>query len=56
MKQIPSPHQFRVMAIQSWILILLGFIALILAFSCSPRYGCTSSSGKNFKVGYHPKK
>lgn len=56
MKQPLTAHKYRQMGIHAWLLILIGFMGLILAFSCSPRYGCASSSGKNYKVGYHPKK
>ncbi len=53
-KQTPTPHQLRQQSIHGFIFILIGFIALIMAFSsCSPyRNGCKEVRGKNYKVGY----
>lgn len=51
------PHRERVSVIKVILSLLLAFIAVYLVISCStPKYGCRSTSGANYKAGYHPKK
>lgn len=47
------PHRERRSAI-NFIIALFIIIIIVVACSCSPQYGCAYTSGKNFKVGYHP--
>jgi hypothetical protein len=58
-KQTPTPHQLRKQSVHGLFMILIGFIALIMAFtSCSPKHGCYGTRGmsgygwlKNIETG-----
>lgn len=53
-----TPHRDRNYNI-AWttlLILLIILIATMMLPSCSPRYGCVGTSGKNYKVGYHPNK
>jgi hypothetical protein len=57
MRNKPTPHQLhRSTNVHGIFWFLFAFMVVVYMFGCSPKYGCRETSGKNYKVGYHPKK